>query len=414
MKKRVVISGVGCITPIGNNISNFWNSLSAGKSGVAELTRFESKTGINTVSEIKNWNPLDSFEKKEVKRYTRHNLFALKAVGDAIHDAGLDLNTVDKRRFGVIFSSIFGGIEALENDLDFFGEANKTYNSYLIPNLCPDITTGVISIKYGLEGINYAIGTACSSSLDAIIEAYKIIAADEADYMIAGGTEAPITKNVIHGFASMKALSTKKDNVSESSKPFDRNRDGFVLGEGAGCVVVESYESAKQREATIYGEIIGFGRATDIYHITSPDPSGKSGYEAMSNAIKMASLDANGIDYISAHATATPLGDISEANAIEKLFVDQLSTIRVSAVKSMTGHMMSASGAVATIATLLSMKFDTAIPTMNLQELDNRINPAIDFLPNRLGEPINLSTCLINAFGFGGKNASIIVRKINP
>jgi 3-oxoacyl-[acyl-carrier-protein] synthase II len=409
MKKRIVISGIGCVTPIGNNINEYWTSLYNGNCGAGLITRFDNDLEVKVACEVKKWNPIDYFDRKDINRYARHNLYAFQSIEQAINDANIHLDSINKDKIGVIFSSCFGGIELFERERN--NNNPKHCSSYLIPNLASDMTAGIIAVKYNLKGVNYAMGSACSSSLDAIIEAYKIIENNEADIMIAGGTEAPITEMIIGGFTAMKALTKKKAEPKTLSRPFDTERDGFVLGEGAGCVIVENYESAYKRGATIYAEIIGYGRDIDTYHITSPNPTGISAYHSMNKAVKMAEIQPSQIDFINAHATSTPLGDISEAKAIEKMFSDVIEDIRVSAIKSMTGHLLGASGVISMIASILSIKYSAIPPIINLLDVDPVINPNIKFICQKSEALTQINTSLINSFGFGGKNSSVLIKK---
>lgn len=411
--KRVVITGLGAITPIGKTVKEYWNSLLEGVSGANNITRFDaSKFKTQFACEVKNFDALDHFDRKEARRLDRFSQYGLISTKEAIEDAALDFSTLDTNRIGVIFSSGIGGFETFEKEvIDFtHGNFQPRFNPFFIPKIISNGLSGQISINYGLRGINYCPVTACASSTQSLIQSFNYIRWGKADIIITGGSEAPITEASIGGFNAMKAMSTNNDNYSSASKPFDKNRDGFVVGEGAGTLVVESLDSALQRGAKIYAEIIGGGESSDAYHITGTHPEGLGAYLAMKNGIEEAGILPENIDYINAHATSTGLGDLSEIAAIEKLFASNLDKIQVSASKSMTGHLLGATGAIEAISTCLSVRENLIPPTINTSEVDERIPKDLNLsLNDKTSKQINYA--LSNSFGFGGHCAALILKK---
>ena len=411
--KRVVITGLGAITPIGNNVGNYWNNLVGGKSGAGKISRFDtSKFKTDFACEVKGYEPLNYFERKEYRKLDRFNQYGLIAGEEAVKDALLNYDLLDKERIGVMFSSGIGGFETFESEtLNYLkNDSNPRFNPFYITKIIANGLAGLLSIKYGLQGVNTCTVTACASSTNGLIQAYNYIKWGKADIIITGGSEAPITESAIGGFNSMKALSTNNENYLTASRPFDKSRDGFVIGEGAGALVVESFESAKKRDAKIYAEIIGGGESADAYHITGTHPDGRGAYLAMKEAIREGGISTNDIDYINAHATSTGLGDISEIRAIENLFSESLDKLQISATKSMTGHLLGGTGAIETIATALSVQNGQIPPTINTKELDEEITNDLNLT---LGESVKMEIdyAISNSFGFGGHCAAVLLKK---
>ncbi len=411
--KRVVITGIGAITPIGNNIKDFWDNLINGNSGANLISKFDtSKFKTKFACEVKNFDELDFFNKKEARKLDRVTKFGLVASEQAIKDANLIFKYQNLNRVGVIFSSGIGGFETFQNETINYCNNSYTprFNPFFITKIIPNNTAGHISIKYGLKGINSCPVTACASSTNGIIQAYNYIKWNKADIIITGGSEAPITETAIGGFNAMKALSTNNELFNTASKPFDQQRDGFVIGEGAGALVVESLESALNRKAKIYAEIIGGGETSDAYHITGTHPNGEGAYQAMKEAIRESNINIDEINYINAHATSTGIGDLSEVNAISRLFKNNLSKIKISATKSMTGHLLGGTGAIETISTCLSLKNNLIPPTINTSLLDEKISNDFNLvMKNKLKTEINYA--INNSFGFGGHCASVLLKK---
>lgn len=412
--KRVVITGLGAITPIGKNTIEYWNNLQSGISGTAKITRFDTANfKTQFACEIKNYEPLDYFDRKEARKMDRFTQYGLISADEAIKDADLDFSKLDVNRIGVIFSSGIGGFETFEHEVIDYSKGNfqPKFNPFFITKIISNGLSGMISIKYGLRGINYCPVTACASSTQSIIQAFNYIRLGKADIIITGGSEAPITETSIGGFNAMKAMSTDNQNFSTASKPFDTKRDGFVVGEGAGTLIVESLDSAIKRKAKIYAEIIGGGESSDAYHITGTHPEGIGAFLAMEEGIKEANLNPNDIDYINAHATSTGLGDLSEIKAIEKLFSSTLNRIHISASKSMTGHLLGGTGAIEAISTCLSVKTDLIPPTINTTEIDDNIPKELNLSLGSKAFSKTVNYALSNSFGFGGHCAALIFKK---
>jgi len=407
---RVVITGMGCVTPLGNNVADFWSSLIQGKNGVGKLTLFDpSPYTTQIAAEVKNFDPSCYIDSKQIKRMDKFVQFAMASTDMAIKDTGLDLERENRDRIGVIFGSGIGGLKVIEDQHTILQERGPSRVSpFLIPMLITDIAPGHIAITYGLRGVNFSISTACASSAHAIGTAFKSIQQGKADVIISGGTEAAITPLGLAGFCQMRALSTRNDAPEKASRPFDKERDGFVMGEGAGVIILENLERAKKRNASIYAEIIGFGMSADAYHITSPDPEGKGAILAMEEALKDAQIDCSEIDYINAHGTSTPFNDQIETLAIKKVFGDLAYQVPVSSTKSMTGHMLGAAGGVELIATILSIQKGIIPPTINYENPDP--NCDLDYVPNKAREK-KLNAILSNSFGFGGHNAALVVKR---
>ena len=411
-KRRVVITGMGAVTPIGLGIDEFWDGLLKGKNGVAPITRFDaSKFDTQFAAEVKNFNPLDFLSKKEVRRLDPFAQYALVSSIMAVQDSAIDLDNVNLDRFGVVFGSGIGGLKALrEQHFIYFETGNpKKVSPLFIPTMILDMAAGQISIKFGLKGPNYATTSACASSSHSIADAFVLIQRGSADLMITGGTEASVEPMPMAGFNSMRALSTWNDRYKEASRPFDVDRNGFVLGEGAGSLILEEYEHAKSRGAKIYAEIAGIGLTADAYHITAPAPGGEGAVRSMREALKDAEVKPEEVDYINAHGTSTPYNDLHETQAIKTVFGNHAYDMVISSTKSMTGHLLGAAGGVEAIATVLSLYNDKVPPTINLTNPD----PQCDLNYSALkSTDKKIRNAISNTFGFGGHNASLLFKKI--
>ncbi|HFK5504204.1 beta-ketoacyl-ACP synthase II [Elizabethkingia anophelis] len=410
--RRVVVTGIGAVTPIGNNIDDFWVSLTEGKSGAAPITRFDtSKFKTKFGCELKNFNPLDFIEKAEARKYDLYTQYALVAVEEAVKNGNIDFEKMNRNRIGVIWGSGNGGIETFQQQMTEYisGDGTPRFSPFFIPKMIVDIASGVISIKYGLRGVNFTTVSACATSNTAIIDAYNYIKWNKADMIITGGSEAAITESSVGGFNSSKALSTNNENPQAASRPFDVNRDGFVIGEGAGAVILEELESAKQRGANIIAEIVGGGMAADAYHLTGTHPDGEGAYLGMLAALEDAGIQAHDIDYLNVHATSTPQGDISELKAAERVFGRE-NKLNISATKSMTGHLLGAAGAVEAITCIKSVSENIIPPTINTLEPEPEYKDIFDFtLGKKKSKEVNYA--MNNTFGFGGHIATSIFKK---
>ena len=414
MPKRVVITGLGALTPIGNNLSEFWQGLINGRSGSAPITYFDcSEFKTKFACELKNFDPLNFFDRKEVKKLDRFTQYALVSTEEALNDSGLNIDNENKDRIGVIWGSGIGGLETFQNEVIEFqkGKGTPRFNPFFIPKFIPDIAPGMISIKYGFSGPNFATVSACASSSNAIIDALNYIRLGYADIMIAGGSEAGVTIAGIGGFNSLNALSKRNDNPTEASRPFDKDRDGFVLGEGSGTLILEDYEHAKARGARIYAELAGFGLSADAYHITAPHPDGTGAIKVMNNCLNDADVKIDEVDTINMHGTSTPLGDLAESKAVMEVFGENAYDININSTKSMTGHLLGAAGSIEAIACIMSIKESIIPPTINHKSFDERIDPKLNFT---LGAAVkrNVKTAMSNTFGFGGHNACILFKKM--
>lgn len=411
--KRVVITGLGAITPIGNNVSDFWQALLAGTSGAAPITHFDT-THFKTrfACEVKGFDPESILDRKEARKLDRFAQMALAASDEAIRDARLQDEGLNKDRIGVIWSSGIGGIQTFEHEVSEYAKGNGVprFNPFFIPKMILDIAAGHISIRNGFRGINFATVSACASSTHAIIDAFNYIRLGKADAIVCGGAEAAITPGGVGGFNAMKALSERNDSPETASRPFDKDRDGFVLGEGACGLVLEDLEHAKARGATIYAEVAGGGMTADAYHITAPHPDGLGALNVMRLTLEDAEMSAADVDYVNVHGTSTPLGDIAESKAIQQVFGDQAYKLNISSTKSMTGHLLGAAGAIEGIACVLSVKHDIVPPTINHFTDDEAFDPGLNFTFNK-PQKRTVNAALSNTFGFGGHNASIIVKK---
>ena len=410
--KRVVVTGLGALTPIGNNVPALWDALVKGVSGAGPITHFDaSKFRCQIASELKGFDPLNFFDKKEMRLLDGYTVYGLVTVDEAMRDSGLDDSNVDKDRFGVIWGSGMGGVKSLQDELREFALSggNPRFSPYWIPKVIVDICAGQIAIRYGLRGPNYSTTAACATSAVAIGDAFNLIRLGKVDAMIAGGSECAVVEAGIGGFGNMRALSTRNDDPQTASRPYDKDRDGFVLGEGAGALILEELEHAKARGAHIYAEITGTGLSADAFHITASHPDGLGVISAMRQAVEESGMAITDVDHINTHGTSTPIGDISEPKAIMGLFGDYAYKIAINSTKSMTGHLLGAAGAVEAIATILTIKNGIVPPTINHFTDDPQI-PALDFTFNK-AQRREVNFAISNAFGFGGHNVCLAFRK---
>ena len=413
--RRVVVTGLGALTPIGNTLPEFWEGLVSGKSGAAPITYFDpAEFKTKFACELKNFNVLDFMDRKEARKQDRFTQYALVATQEAIEDAALPLKNLDKDRVGVIWGAGIGGLETFQNEVLNFAENDKKprFNPFFIPKMISDIAPGLISIKYGFRGPNFATVSACASSANALIDALNYIRLNHADIIVAGGSEAGITYAGIGGFNAMHALSTRNDDPQTASRPFDKNRDGFVLGEGAGSLILEEYEHAKARGAKIYAELVGGGLSADAHHMTAPHPEGIGAINVMKNCLRDANLKPEDVDIINMHGTSTGLGDIAESKAIKKVFGEHLYSMNINSTKSMTGHLLGAAGAIEAIASIMSIQKNIVPPTINHETADEEIDPKINFTFGKAQER-EVKVALSNTFGFGGHNACVIFKEIS-
>ncbi|HNT41325.1 MAG TPA: beta-ketoacyl-ACP synthase II [Tenuifilaceae bacterium] len=412
--KRVVVTGLGTINPIGNSVPEYWANLEKGVSGSELITSFDaSKFKTKFACQVKNFDPNAYFDRKELKKIDPYTQFALVAVEEAMKDSGLNTEAIDLDMAGVVWASGIGGMQTFTEELRgyFAGDGTPRFSPYFIPRMISDIAAGYISIKYGFRGPNFSTVSACASSTNGIISALDIIRTGKANVIIAGGSEASVNEVGVGGFNSMQAMSTNNDEYKTASRPFDVTRDGFVIGEGGGCIILEEYEHAKARGAKIYCELKGGGMSADAYHLTAPHPEGLGARKVMENALKDADLTIQDIDYINVHGTATPLGDIAEAKAIISVFGDYAFKLNISSTKSMTGHLLGAAGAIEAIAAIFAICTDTIPPTINFKSPDPEIDSRLNITPNS-AQKRSVKAALSNTFGFGGHNASIIFQKI--
>uniref|UniRef100_UPI0040483554 beta-ketoacyl-ACP synthase II n=3 Tax=Roseivirga sp. TaxID=1964215 RepID=UPI0040483554 len=413
--KRVVVTGLGALTPLGNNLDTYWSNLIKGVSGAGPITRFDpEKFKTQFACEVKDYDPLNYFDRKEVRKMDLFTQFALIAATEAFEDSGLNLETIDRHKAGVIWGSGIGGLKTFQDEVMSFAQGDGTprFNPFFIPKMIADISSGMISIKYGFHGPNFVTVSACASATNAMIDAMTYIKLGKANIMITGGSEASVTEAGMGGFNSMKALSERNDSPLTASRPFDKDRDGFVLGEGAGALILEEYEHAKARGAKIYAEIVGGGMSADAYHITAPHPEGLGATRVMINALEDAEMKPEEIDYINVHGTSTPLGDVSEAIAIERVFGEHAYKLNISSTKSMTGHLLGAAGAIEAIASVMALKHQIVPPTINHFTDDDQFNPKLNFTFNKAQER-TINACLSNTFGFGGHNTSVVFKKLD-
>jgi len=411
--RRVVVTGIGALTPIGNNLQEYWNSLIKGVSGAAPITHFDAKEfKTQFACEVKNFEVTDFINRKEARKMDQFCQYAMIAADQAFTDSGLVVEEIDSDRAGVVWGSGIGGMSTFYNESKNFLTGNGTprFNPFFIPKLISDIPAGHISIKYQFRGPNFTTVSACASSTNALIDAFNYIKWNKADIFIAGGSEACVYETGIGGFNAMMALSTRNNDPKTASRPFDKNRDGFVMGEGSGALVLEEYEHAIKRGAKIYAEVVGAGLTADAHHITAPHPEGLGAKNVMKLAIEDAGIDVTDIDYINVHGTSTPLGDIAETKAIKTLFGDHAYKLNISSTKSMTGHLLGAAGVIETIACIMAVKHDIVPPTINHETNDPDIDERLNLTFNK-AQKRTVNYALSNTFGFGGHNASMLVKK---
>lgn len=411
--KRVVVTGLGALTPIGNTVSEYWENLIAGKSGAAEIKQFDaSKFKTQFACEVKNFNVEDFMDRKDARKLDQFSQYAMVSASEAMADSGLMESNPNQDRIGVIWGSGIGGLKTFQDEAQnfFSGDGTPKFNPFFIPKMISDIASGHISIKYGLRGPNYVTVSACASATNAIIDAFNLIRLGKADAIVTGGSEAAVNEMGMGGFNALKALSTRNESPETASRPFDAERDGFVLGEGAGALILEEYNHAIKRGAKIYAEVCGGGMSGDAYHMTAPHPEGIGARNVMIAALEDAEMKANEVDYVNVHGTSTPLGDIAETKAILQVFGEHAYNLNISSTKSMTGHLLGAAGAIEAIACILAVKNDIVPPTINHftddPELDNKLNFTFNKAQQR-----TVNVALSNTFGFGGHNTSVIVKK---
>ncbi len=411
--KRVVVTGLGALTPIGNNIGDFWQGLVNGESGAAPITYFDtSKFKTKFACELKDFDISDFLDRKEQRRMDKFTQYAMVSTEEAINDSGLDLDSIDKLRVGVIWGSGIGGIETFQNEILNFaaGDGTPRFNPFFIPKMIGDIAPGYISIKYGFMGPNYTTVSACASSANALTDSLNYIRLGYCDVIVSGGSEAGVNITGMSGFNAMHALSTRNDSPSTASRPFDATRDGFVLGEGSGTLILEEYEHAKARGAKIYAELIGAGLSSDAHHITAPHPEGDGVKAVIKNCLNDGKIKANEVDAINTHGTSTPLGDVAELKAISNVFGKHAPNININSTKSMTGHMLGASGAIEAISVILSIQNKIVPPTINHKNIDENIDQNLNLTLNT-AQNREINIAMSNTFGFGGHNACLLFKK---
>ena len=413
--RRVVVTGLGALTPIGNTVSDYWDGLISGKSGAADITYFDASLfKTQFACELKNFNPENFMDRKLSRKMDRFAQYAIVSSDEAIKDSRLNTEKIDKDRIGVIWGAGIGGLETFQNEVLGFASGNGTprFNPFMIPKMIPDIAPGIISIRNGFRGPNFATVSACASSSNAIIDGLNYIRLGYADVIVSGGSEAGVSISGIGGFNALHALSTRNDDQKTASRPFDKERDGFVLGEGGGCLILEDYEHAIKRGAKIYAELIGGGLSSDAHHMTAPHPEGVGAIKVMQNCIKDAKIDFSEVDTVNMHGTSTPLGDVAEAKALKDVFGDHLYKMNINSTKSMTGHLLGAAGAVEAISSILSINNGIVPPTINHQNVDENIDSKINFTFNQ-SQKRNINFAMSNTFGFGGHNACVLFKKLN-
>ena len=413
--RRVVVTGLGALTPIGNNLEEYWEGLKNGVSGAAPITHFDaSKFKTQFACEVKNFNVTDFIDRKEARRLDKFAQYAMVAADEAIQDSKLNVENADKDRVGVVWGAGIGGLETFQEEVINFakGDGTPRFNPFFIPKMIADIAPGLISIKYGFRGPNFTTVSACASSANAMIDALNYIRLGYADVVVSGGSEAAVSAAGIGGFNAMHALSTRNDDPKTASRPFDKNRDGFVLGVGAGALILEEYEHAKARGAKIYAEVAGGGLSADAHHMTAPHPEGLGAKKVMLNCLKDAGLSPEDVDAINMHGTSTPLGDVAEAKAILDVFGEHTYSLNINSTKSMTGHLLGAAGAIEAIASILAMEHSLVPPTINHQTYDENIDPKMNFTLNKAQER-EVKIAMSNTFGFGGHNACVLFKKLD-
>lgn len=412
--KRVVVTGLGALTPIGNNLNAYWDGLKNGKSGAAPITYFDTeKFKTKFACELKDFNALDYFDRKEARKLDKFAQYALISSDEAIADAALNLDAIDKFRVGVVWGAGIGGLQTFQDQVMNFasGDGTPRFNPFFIPKMIADIAPGNISIKHGFMGPNYTTVSACASSANALIDALNYIRLGHCDVVVTGGSEAAVTIAGMGGFNAMHALSTRNDSPETASRPFDGTRDGFVLGEGAGALILEEYEHAKARGAKIYAEVAGGGLSSDAYHMTAPHPEGIGVVKVMENCLQNAGLKPTDVDIINTHGTSTPLGDVAELKAITKVFGAHAPSLNINSTKSMTGHLLGAAGAIEAIASILAMQHNMVPPTINHTQVDQNIDPTLNLTLNK-AQAREVNVAMSNTFGFGGHNACVIFKKL--
>ncbi|GAA4276075.1 beta-ketoacyl-ACP synthase II [Aquimarina mytili] len=413
--KRVVVTGLGALTPIGNNIDEYWNGLVNGKSGCAPITYFDTENfKTKFACEIKNYISTDYFDRKEARKLDKFAQYAIVSSEEAIKDAAIDLEKVDKFRVGVIWGAGIGGLETFQEEVIGYANGNGTprFNPFFIPKMIADIAPGHISIRNGFMGPNYTTVSACASSANAMIDALNYIRLGHCDIIVTGGSEAAVTIAGMGGFNAMHALSTRNESPETASRPFDATRDGFVLGEGGGALILEEYEHAKARGAKIYAEVVGGGMSSDAYHMTAPHPDGIGVERVMLNCLRDAGVEPEQVDAINTHGTSTPLGDVAELKAITKVFGDHAPNININSTKSMTGHLLGAAGAIEAIASILAMRHNTVPPTINHTTVDENIDASLNLTLNK-AQKRDITYAMSNTFGFGGHNACVLFKKLD-
>jgi 3-oxoacyl-[acyl-carrier-protein] synthase II len=414
-KKRVVVTGLGALTPLGNTVEDYWKNLIAGKSGADFITKFDPELfKTKFACEIKDFDPLEIMDRKEVRKLDPFSVYAMATAHEAINDSNLDLEKIDLNRAGVVWGSGIGGMKTFQEECFNYkdGDGSPRFNPFFVPKMIVDIAAGHISIKYGLKGPNYVTVSACASSTNAIIDALMLIQLGKSDIIVTGGSEAGVNITGIGGFNALKALSTRNDSPQTASRPFDATRDGFVLGEGSGCLILEELEHAKARGAKIYAEVVGGGLTADAHHITAPHPEGLGAINVMKLSLEDAGMTPEDIDYINVHGTSTPLGDIAETKAIKEVFGEHAYNLNISSTKSMTGHLLGAAGAIEAIACIKAVQDNIIPPTINFEHKDENIDYNHNLTLNKAQER-TVNAALSNTFGFGGHNTSIIVKKYN-
>jgi 3-oxoacyl-[acyl-carrier-protein] synthase II len=413
--KRVVVTGLGAVTPLGNSVNDYWNNLINGVSGAAPITRFDaSKFKTRFACEVKGFNPEDYFDKKEARKLDAYSWYGIAASAQAVADSGLEAEGIDRNEIGVIWGSGIGGLDTFQNETFAFakGDGTPRFNPFFIPKMIADICAGHISMRFGFRGPNFATVSACASSTNALIDAFNYIRLGKANAIVAGGSEAAINESGMGGFNACQAMSTRNDDPAKASRPYDKDRDGFVLGEGGGAIILEELDHALARGAKIYAEIIGGGMSADAHHITAPHPDGLGATLVMKRALKDAEIAPEKIDYINTHGTSTPLGDTAELKAIVNVFGDHAYTMNISSTKSMTGHLLGAAGAIEGIAAILAIKNDIIPPTINFTTPDPDIDSKLNLTLNTMQKRV-VNYAISNTFGFGGHNAAVVLKKFN-
>ena len=414
-KKRVVVTGLGALTPLGNTVDTYWDNLLSGKSGADYITKFDASLfKTQFACEVKGFDPLDIMDRKEVRKLDLFSVYAMATTKEAFEDSKINLETVNLDRAGVVWGSGIGGMKTFQEECFNYkdGDGSPRFNPFFVPKMIVDIAAGHISIKYGLKGPNYVTVSACASSTNAIIDALMLIQLGKCDFIVTGGSEAGVNIAGIGGFNALKALSTRNDTPQSASRPFDATRDGFVLGEGSGCLILEELEHAKARGAKIYAEVIGGGLTADAHHITAPHPEGHGAISVMRQSLDDAGMNPEEIDYINVHGTSTPLGDIAETKAIKEVFGSHAFNLNISSTKSMTGHLLGAAGAIEAIASIKAVENDIVPPTINFEHEDDQIDYNLNLTLNK-AQKRTVNAALSNTFGFGGHNTSIIVKKFH-